>query len=203
MIRQTGFEEPLFADGVNGMISAAIPVKIGGKQGWQNVLVSGTTKRGVDLAEIPDLTLPPASTDPLATRRGGWLIRHGFQQFLWQDPGDPRIGWGLFGDVTVWDSNPTPFEWGMSLGVTGNTPFSAARPGDRFGLGYFRFSLASDIVQAVDPLLRLNAEQGVEAFYTFELRPELALTASVQWLDPARSDVGSSLLTGLRIRTRF
>jgi carbohydrate-selective porin OprB len=91
----------------------------------------------------------------------------------------------------------------MSLGITGNSPFASARSGDRLGLGYFRFSLASDIVEAIDPLLELNAEQGVEAFYTIELRPELAVTANVQWLDPARSDVGSSLLTGLRVRTRF
>jgi porin len=203
MLNQTGFEEPLFGTGVNGMVSVAIPVRIGGRPGWQNFLVSGTTTRGTDLANIPDLTLPPTAGTVIGTRKGGWLIRYGLQQYVWQDPSNPKRGWGLFGDVTVWDSNPTPFEWGLSVGLTGHPGFTGARADDRFGLGYFRFSFASDLVEALDPLIGLDAEQGVEAFYTFELNRHVALTANVQWLDPARSDKGNSVLTGLRLRTRF
>ncbi len=79
MLNQTGFEEPLFATGVNGMVSVGVPVTIGGKPGWQNFLVSGTTTKGTDLAKIPDLTLPPTTTPIIGTRKGGWLIRYGFQ----------------------------------------------------------------------------------------------------------------------------
>jgi len=203
MIKQTGFEEPLFADGVNGMVSVSVPVTIAGKPGFQNFLVSGTTTTGVDLANIPDLTLPPTESQVIGTRKGGWLVRYGLQQYLWVDPTNPKRGWGVFGDVTVWDSNPTPFEWGMSIGLTGQPGLPGKRADDRFGLGYFRFSVASDLVDALDPLLNLNAEQGVEGFYTFTINGTLAATATVQWLGAARSDRGNSVLAGLRLRARF
>lgn len=130
-------------------------------------------------------------------------MRYGFQQHLWQDSINPKRGWRLFGDITLWDSNPTPFEWGLSIGVTGQPGFAGTRADDRFGIGYFRFSIASDLVEALDPLVDLDSEQGAEAFYTFELNRHVALTANMQWLNPARSDKGPSVLTGLRLRTRF
>jgi porin len=203
MLNQTGFEKPLFGTGVNGMVSVAIPVSIAGRRGYQNILLSGTTTRGTDLSQIPDLTLPPTRNPVIGTRKGGWLIRYGFQQYLWTDASNPKRGWGLFGDVTLWDSNPTPLEWGMSLGVTGEPGFTGGRADDRFGVGYYRFSVASDLVDALDPLLKLGAEQGVEAFYTFTINPNTALTAAVQHLDPARSDRGNSLHAGLRLRVRL
>jgi len=203
MINQTGFEEPLFAEGVNGMVSVSVPVTIGGKPGFQNFLVSGTTKTGVDLANIPDLTLPPTQNTIIGTRKGGWLLRYGLQQYLWVDPTNPKRGWGVFGDVTVWDSNPTPFEWGMSIGLTGQPGLPGDRADDRFGLGYFRFSVADDLVDALDPLLALDAEEGVEAFYTFTLNPTVAVTSTVQWLAPARSDRDDTVLVGLRMRANF
>ncbi len=87
--------------------------------------------------------------------------------------------------------------------MTGQPGFSGARADDRFGLAYFRFSFASDLVEPLDPLIELDAEQGAEAFHTFELNRHVALTANVQWLNPARSDKGTSVLTGLRLRTKF
>lgn len=201
-IRRTGFEHRLFRKGVNGMVSATLPVTIGGLQGWQNLNISGTTKRGIDFDTIPDLSLPPGTQPAVETRKGGWMVKYCFQQYLQQDAANPSGGWGVFGDLTVWDSNPTPLEWGMSLGIAGN-PGIPSRPADRFGIAYYRFSIASDLVEAADPLLTLGAEQGVELFYTVQLARNIGLTANTQWLSSAQSDVPNALHTGLRLTTRF
>lgn len=201
-IRRTGFEERPFREGVAGMAAVTLPVRVRGQQGWQSFTVSGNSRRGIDLDDIPDLTLPPEAGGVIGTRQGGWLVKYAFQQYLWQDPTNPKRGWGLFGDFSVWDSNPTPFEWGMSFGATGEPGF-AHRPDDRIGLGYFRFSLASDLVEGLAPLVPLRSEQGVELFYTAQLRSQIALTANVQWLSPAQASFEPSLFTGLRLTARF
>jgi hypothetical protein len=70
-------------------------------------------------------------------------------------------------------------------------------------MAWFRFKFAQEIENALQQLVPLEAEQGVELFYTLTLSPKVALTANAQWLDPAQAKIPNSLHTGLRLTARF
>jgi porin len=46
-------------------------------------------------------------------------VGYSVQQYLWEDPNTPGVGWGLFGQVGFSDSNPNPFGWMMLAGLGG------------------------------------------------------------------------------------
>lgn len=201
-VGRTGFGN-LFEKGVAGMVALTLPVMIGDRRGFQSLTLMGDTKRGLDLEDLPDLLLPPESEAAVGQRRGGWMIRYAFQQFIWQDRDNPARGWGLFGQVSLWDQNPTPLGWSLTLGMTGAPPF-AARPRDRFGLAYFRLSPSNVLRDGLAPILPLGPEQGAEAFYTFDVgggRVRATLTAQI--VDSARRAVDTNLFLGLRTLMRF
>ena len=201
-VNRIGFED-LFEEGVAGMASVTLPVTIGGRRGFQSLTVMGNNRRGLDLEDIPDLILPPESEFLAGERRGGWLIRYGFQQFLWQDQADPSRNGGIFGQLSLWDENPTPASWSMNVGVTGSVPF-ASRPRDRFGLAYFRVSLSSYLREGLRPILALGPEQGAEAFYTFDIFDRrVRTTVTAQLVDTARRRAGTAVFLGLRTLMRF
>jgi hypothetical protein len=66
-----------------------------------------STLEGVDLANIPQLNLPPGD-QIISTKQGYWHLAYSFQQYLWQSMDDPKQGWGLFGRYTMSDGNPNP-----------------------------------------------------------------------------------------------
>lgn len=200
-VNATGFENP-FSKGVNGMVSGTIPVTIGGMRGFQGLTISGTTARNLDLDDIPDIILPPAGEAVIRTKRGGWHVRYSFQQFLWQDAGDPRRGFGLFGQFNIWDGNPTLGQWSMNIGLAGSPPI-ASRPGDRFGIGYFRFEPSGTLVRGLAPIIELRPEQGTEIFYTFAFGERFLLTANTQLIAPAPRANATALVFGLRSQFRF
>jgi len=201
-VNRWGFSD-LFEEGVAGMVSVTLPVTIAGRLGFQSLTLMGDNKRGLDLDDIPDLLLPPESEAAVGERRGGWLVRYAFQQFIRQDPANPARGWGIFGKLSLWDGNPTPLRWSMNLGVTGSPPI-AARPRDRFGLAYFRVSASSALRNGLAPILGLGPEQGAEAFYTFDVaRGRVRATITVQIVDPVIKSAKTAGFLGLRTLARF
>lgn len=194
--------DSLFADGIAGMTSVTFPIRARGQPGFHGLTVMATSKRGLNLEDIGDLLLPPESERVLGEKRGGWFVKYAFQQFLWHDAANPSRFWGLFGHIGTWDANPTPMQWSMTLGLGGSPPLDG-RPRDRFGVGFFRTSLSETLRDGLDPILDLDDEQGLEAFYTLEAIPHLRITGTVQWVDPAVRGVRNAVVAGLRTRVAF
>jgi len=200
-VNQTGFEDP-FETGVAGMVSLALPATLRGKPGFHTFTVQATSRRGIDLANLADIFLPPESEVVLGERRGGFKFTYAVQQYFWTDPDDPKRGWGVFGSAAVWDDNPLPFRWSATVGVTGSPPI-ASRPNDRFGIGYHRMALSPALERGLAPILDIGDEQGVEAFYTLKFGKRLRLTADAQYVDPFVRAAKDAVFLSVRIKTDF
>lgn len=196
---KTGLKDP-FGSGVAALVSATFPVKIGGKAGYQNIKFSANTKTGFNLEDVPELVLPPGTTT-LSQKKGAWNITYSFQQFLWQNPDVPGAGWGLFGQISKSDGNPTPLDWSGLIGIAGN-PLSS-RPADKVGVAYFRQSFSNVLQTALSPLINLTDEQGTEFFYTAQLNKTFRLTGDVQVIDPATAGKSTAVVIGLRLKAGF
>jgi porin len=62
----------------------------------------------------------------------------------------------------------------------------------------------SDALQStLNPLLKFQDEQGVEAFYNCAVTDWLQLTADLQYVNPALGDTDNAFVGGLRARIRF
>ena len=184
------------------MTNITIPMRAGGKPGYHGFTVMATSKQGLNLEDIGDLLLPRESEQVLGHKRGGWFVKYGVQQYLWQDPANPARGWGLFGHIGAWDANPTPMQWSTTIGVAGSPPITS-RPLDRFGIGYFRSSFSRTLRDGLEPILLLDDEQGLEVFYTAEIIRHLRVTGNLQWVDSAVHDAERVLVWGLRTRVGF
>ena len=103
------------------------------------------------------------------------------------DPNDPRRGWGVFGHAGISIGAPAILDWSMTAGIAGSVPI-ASRPRDRFGIGYFRFSLEDRIAGGLAPILPVGDEQGGEIYYSAQILRMLQLTASAQFVDPVLSN---------------
>jgi porin len=189
----------LFATGVAGYVQLAVPVSIGGKPGNQKLALYGSSKKGLDLNEIPEIILPPEAEDVVDQTSGAWHIQYSFHQYLWSDPTEPARGWGVFGRFGLWDGNPTPFRWQAVLGLSGDG-FNRARPLDRFGVGLFRTGLSDTLVEGLAPIVAYGNEGGGEAFYTFSLSRHARLTANIAYVDPAKTEQVRSIFAGLRLK---
>jgi porin len=198
-VQETGFEDP-FGSGVNILGSVAVPIRIGGRPGLQNFRVVYSTEEGVDLRDLPMLILPPG-TGNIRTRHARWNIAYSFQQFLWTNPDSPRHGWGLFGQVSVSDGNPTPVSWSALLGVAGN--LWRSRPKDSFGIAYFHQSFSDPLQNSVAPFFDLGDEAGLEAYYTGQVGKLLRLTGDLQVINPGNESKPTAVLLQIRARLNF
>jgi porin len=195
-------EDP-FSDGVTGMLSATVPYQLAGHSGFLGAKAIYSNRETTDLADIPSLILPPNSQTFVGTKKGSWFLSASFQQYLVQDPTDPQKGWGLFGQFGVSDGNPNPIEWSALLGVGGSS-FIPGRDRDRWGVGYFRYSLSSDLRNGLKTVgIDLRDEQGIEAFYSVGVTPWFAVTGALQVVQPVVSDASTAVTASLRTKLRF
>lgn len=188
----------LFEDGLNAMLLVTARSHIGGLAGFHNFTAYATSSRKLR-SDNPEIRPPDGIVDLPLPGRSGAHFRYGLQQYLWQDPGDPRRGWGFFGHVGVSTGTPDVLDWSATAGFAGSPPL-AGRPRDRFGLGYFRVSLANIVVDGLAPLVTLQDEQGAELFYTAEVSPRLRLTATAQLVDSLLRDADTAVFLGLRLK---
>lgn len=194
--------EGIFEDGVNVMLVVTRPTRRPGRPGWHSLSLFTTSRKAALGENFPDLRPPPGLEGARPPGRGGTHIKYTVQQFLWQDPTNPKRGWGLFGHVGVSTGTPEILDWSMTAGLAGSVPWDA-RPDDRFGLGYFRFSLAQRVEEAVAPIAPVGDEQGAEAYYTAQLGPTWRLTASGQIVDPVVRRAPVAAYLGLRLKADF
>jgi porin len=195
-----------FEEGTTTSLSITVPTKVGGLPGYYGVRGAYSSLDGLNLKNIPQLILPPEDVGPAEealTKEGYWYVSASVQQFLYQDPTNPAVGWGLFAEAGISDGNPNPIKWHFLGGLAGNSPIPG-RQSDRWGIGYFYYGLSNDLIDGVGVAgLQLADEQGVEAFYNYFITPWLRLTGDIQWIDTGRDDRDDAVLTALRLQTRF
>lgn len=196
--RRSGLEDP-FSKGVGILASATVPARIGGQRGYYALKVAGSTRSEVASEALPAALVPgPGST--FGNRQGEFSAIFAFQQFLREDTANPGKGLGIFGQVYISNGDPTFLDASGFIGIAGNPK---KRPQDRFGLTYFRYSLADGLVDALQNRVPLQDEEGVEAFYTVSLAKSLRLTGNLQVVDSAVEPRDVGVTVGMRLTALF
>lgn len=195
-----------FEEGTTTSLSITVPTKVAGLTGYYGVRGVYSSLDGLNLDNIPQLILPPAdgaAAEAELTKDGYWYVSANMQQYLYQDPNNPAVGWGLFAEAAISDGNPNPIQWHFFGGLAGNSPIPG-REIDRWGIGYFYYGLSDDLIDGLGVFgLPIADEQGVEAFYNYFITPWLRLTSDIQWIDTGRDDREDAVLTAVRLQTRF
>ena len=155
-----------------------------------------------------------APTQPLNTENDTWTAVYSAEQFLWQPPGDPKRGIGVFYSAGVSDGRANPIKYSYTLGLVGKG-LVPGRANDDFGIGW---SLA-EISDSFVPYLRdnfnlgLNREDAVEMYYKATVTPWLSVSPSLQIINSALNktidssgnvkDLDTTYLVGMRVGIRF
>lgn len=192
-----------FSEGTTTSLSITVPVKIAGLTGYQGVRGVYSTKRGLDLADVPQLLLPPEAQGVLGTEKGYWYFAYSFQQYLVQSASNPQDGWGVFGQFAISDGNPNPIQQSWYLGFGGSS-FLPGRELDRWGIAYFDYKLSDDLLSGLSKLgIDLRNENGAEAYYNLAITPWFRLTANVEYIRPHLPQREDAVFLGLRSQVKF
>lgn len=191
----------IFDNGVSGMVAAVLPTRIAGQRSFNTFTLFATSRRSRH-GQFPDITLPEGSAPLIPDKHTGLHLRYALQQFLWQDPSDRKRGGGFFGHVGVSLGSPAVLDWSMTAGIAGSVPFDS-RPQDRFGVGYFRFSMANRIRDGLQPVLPNGDEEGAEAYYTAQLGRIVRGTLSGQIVNPVLTRARHAVNINLRLVAEF
>ncbi|UVI39807.1 carbohydrate porin [Qipengyuania spongiae] len=189
----------LFDEGVGALASVTVPTNIGGKPGFYALKVAASTRRGISTRALPPALIPQQGLG-FGDNRGEFAVILAGSQYLSGGPRDPAGGIGVFAQAFASAGDPTFLDYSGQAGITGNPP---GRPQDRFGLGWFRYSLTDGLVDALARRVPLEDEEGVEAYYTIGLSAHLRLTADLQYIDSAIAPRDGALLGQLRLVTAF
>ncbi|MFC5271185.1 carbohydrate porin [Adhaeribacter terreus] len=198
-INEYGFSG-LFDNGVSVTGELALKTAWGGRKGKYAVGGTWSSLEETSLSNSAKLFLPNSEL-PLAVEKGSWVVNFTFEQNLLGPAENPRSGWGIFGRAGISDGNPNPLRWTAMGGIAG-CPFSK-RANDRFGLGYFKAGLSSDVKDRALLSLFVQNEQGAEAYYSFAPIPWFILTANVQWIEPFRKRSDNAWYGGLRLKIKI
>jgi porin len=197
--RTIGFED-LFENGATVLGELRVPTYFFGMPGHQLVGGLWTSRNIVSLGQDPWVILPDV---PIARQSDAWSAYWNFDQYLSLYSDSPTAGWGVFGRWGVADDNSNPLEWFLSFGIGGNSPL-CGREADTFGIGYYYAATSDELGPLVQTLLGpIGDGQGVELFYNYQVAPWVHLTPDLQVLDPARDNVDTALVLGLRGKIDF
>jgi porin len=96
-----------------------------------------------------------------------------------------------------------PLHYFLSACIGGNSTIRG-READTFGVGYYYLGTSDEIGPILETVLGpIGDEQGVEIFYNIALTPWFHLTPDFQVLMPARENVDTALVVGLRGKVDF
>lgn len=191
---RTGFSE-LFRDGAVVVPELRLPTEFFGLPGHQLFGATWSSRNYTSLDQDPRIVLPPV---PIQQANGSWSLYYNFDQHLVVDPHDSSRGWGLFGRAGIADEKTNPIGWILSAGLGGNSPING-RGQDTFGAGYFYSGTSSQVGPILSTALGpVGDGYGTELFYNVEVTKWFHLTADAQFITPAREDIDSSVLLGLR-----
>ncbi|PWS36242.1 hypothetical protein DFH01_13720 [Falsiroseomonas bella] len=128
-------------------------------------------------------------------------LSYSFDQYLYRRSENSREGFGLFGQFGISDGNPNNLYWSALVGI-GGTGLIPGRSRDNWGIAYYYNAPSRDLMSAFAPRVRIKDEQGLEAFYNFQVTPWLTVGANVQVIAPTLEE-GTVVALGLRTVTRF
>jgi porin len=162
--------------------------------GHQGFSATWSSQKLIPFNQIPLLILPPPdkTAEPL---RGSWSFTYSADQYL-------ADGWGLFWQVGLADASNNAFAKFFTVGISGKSPFKG-RSRDTFGIAFAYTGVSNDLKDVADPLVRFRDEQGVETFYSFAVTPWLRLTGDLQFVRPARPNIDTAVVPGLRLQLIF
>ena len=205
----SGFEN-LFTNGAVILSKLDVPVFPCGLPGHQGVEGTCSTATYDSLRSIPYLDANGVPSVKFGTVRGSWSVFYVADQALYVDPNNSHRSWGVFTNIGVADSNPSPIRWSASFGLGGSSPI-VSRPLDTFGVGY-SFVEPSEGLKNLDPqVLPLRADHAVELFYNIAVTGALRLTPDLQILVPGRErtfppgarPIDTAVIFGLRAKVDF
>lgn len=198
-VRTSGFDE-LFAEGISLIAEARIPTDFFNLPGHQLIGGSWSSRDYVALGQDPRVIFPDV---PIARTSGSWSVYWNFDQYLVVDRCDPSKGWGVFGRAGIADDNSNPIAFFLSCGVGGNSPI-AGRSEDAFGCGWYYSGTSTEIGPVLSGLFgRISDGQGIELFYRAQVTPWFHVTPDFQVLMPARDNVSTAYVLGLRSNITF
>jgi porin len=200
-VNQSGFGSP-FAEGVTFRASVEFPVTIAGLAGHQGFSATYSTQDGTDLADLGDLIIPPLNPVAPDTKDNRYHLAYSFDQYLYQPAPDSKEGLGLFFQAAISDGNPNFLDWNAIIGL-GGTGLIPGRSQDRWGAGFFYYSVSSTLKDSVAGAVAIDDETGVELFYNAKITPWFDISANIQAIDPALSASDTAVFAGLRATIRF
>lgn len=197
--KTNGFDE-LCAEGVTLIAEMRVPTRFFELPGHQLVGGAWCSRTYVALGQDPRIVLPDVPIEPTD---GSWGLYWNFDQYLRAYANDPLRGWGVFGRASIGDDRANPIAWFLSFGVGGNSPLRR-READTFGMGWYCVGTSGQIGSILETVLGpIGDGQGVELFYNVAVTPWLNLTPDLQVIIPAREEVDTSLVIGVRAKAVF
>lgn len=190
----------LFEEGVVMTAELILPTNFLDKPGQQLFAATYNTRTFVSLDQDPRIILPNV---PVERTDGSWSLYWNMHQYLVSDRSNPAIGWGVFARAGIADEDTNPIRSFLSAGLGGNSPLRG-RSQDSFGIGYY-FAESSD---EIGPILTtvlgpINDGHGVETFYNVAVTEHVTITPDVQVIVPARENIDTALVAGVRMNIAF
>jgi porin len=192
----------LFSNGATIYAAGNLPTTFFDKPGHQGI--SGTYNSGTYTDLTPTAYLDPINGLTLLTKpvTGSWCATYNFDQALYTAPDDPQRMWGVFGNLGLADSNPSPVHWFANTGISGTSPITG-RTADSFGLAYFYIGVSNNLKDRATNILSLRDEHGVELYYNIAVTRWCQLTPDLQAITPFRDRAQASVVVGLRATIDF
>ena len=192
-VNKMGFDG-LFEDGVTFFGSFDLVTHFFGRKGKQGILGAYSTKDVRNTDDIEDF-FPPGGNF-IGKKGNRWVLTYFFEQSLFASSEHPKQAFGVFGQFGITDGIGSFADLYMVLGLGGSSPF-AKRPHDKWGAGYFNYSLSdglSDLnipaVPGIYPGLTVSdGESGFELFYEAWLTRWLSLGVDFQYISPGLTKV--------------
>jgi porin len=197
----SGFDT-FFNNGVSLVGGANLPTNFFDLPGHQTLFVTYSTGKYLDLEASAYFDPGVGLILPTSRTRGSQSIVYGFDQAVFVSPEAPQRSWGLFGNLGLADTNPSPFRWSANIGV-GGASLIPRRERDTFGFGYFYLGVNDSLKQLAAVVEPLQDELGVEGFYNIAATPWCHITADLQAVTPSRQRADDLLLFSLRAKLDF
>ena len=193
----SGFGD-LFSNGASFFAHLSLPVMAFGLPGHQSFEGAYATGSFSPLS-ANDYVILDVPNIPAKQHSGSWALTYGFDQFLFVDPKNPRRGFGLFGTLSYADEQTSPLRFFAILGLGGASPLPR-RDADSLGAACYFVDISSELRDIMEPSTSLNNEQGLEFYYNARVTNSFVLTADIQVVEPAQSNVPTAFVLGVRAK---
>jgi porin len=197
----SGFNS-FFANGAVLLPQINIPTNFFGLPGHQGLVGTWSSARYNIIDRTAFLSVLQGAPISALSTQGSWSLGYMFDQALYVSPCDPKRMWGMFGNLGMADTNPSPVRWFANIGIGGASPLQC-RKLDSFGLGYYYLGLNSSLKNLAPAALPLRDEHGLEAFYNIGITPWCHITPDAQFILPASQRAEHMWFLGLRAKIDF